>query len=523
MSNALSQRAPATGLPFKLLVAALGVVTLAGCSTLNPAPLSSQSLAPANQADRQAIREGVEPLKGSLTLDEAMARALKHNLDRRAKMMEEALAMKQLDVSKFDMLPKMLASAGYNWRSNDHISQSRNADNGHLSPSNFISQDRDHGVAGLDFSWSLIDLGLGYYGSKQQADRVLIAGERRRKAMHLLMQDVRTAYWRAVAAQKLRDQVSGAIALADEALSDSRKAEAERVRNPLDALRYQRQLLENLRLLEAISQELSSAQIELASLINLPLGQPIVVADLASDAKSVDDSALKLPIETLEETVLTNNADLRETHYNARIARIETRRTLARLMPNVTLNAGTRYDSDSYLVNPNWQEAGLQVSFNLFNLFTGPTQMKMAEAGVALADQRRMAMQMAVLTQMHLARLSLMSAQAQFERADAIYVVDNRIADMVKNREAAQTQSKLDSVSNATTAILSLLRRYQALAQVQSAESKLIANLGLEPQIGSVAELSLAQLTEQVGHESNPWVALQTAPTAPQADQTKSP
>jgi outer membrane protein TolC len=523
LTKTLSHRTPDQGAPFKLLIVAMAVVALAGCSSLAPAPLSSQSLAPANQADRQAIREGVEPLTGVLTLDEAMARALKHNLDRRARMMEEALAMKQLDVSKFDMLPKMLASAGYNWRSNDLISESRNSENGDLSPSTFISQERKHGVAGLDLSWSLIDLGLGYYGSTQQADRVLIAGERRRKAMHLLMQDVRTAYWRALAAQKLRHQVSGAIALAEEALSDSRTAEAERVRSPLDALRYQRQLLENLRLLEAISQELSSAQIELASLINLPLGQPIVVADQASDAKPVDDGALKLPIETLEEAVLSNNADLRETHYNARIARIETRRTLARLMPNVTLNAGTKYDSDSYLVNPNWQEAGVVVSFNLFNLFTGPTQMKLADAGVALADQRRMAMQLGVLTQMHLARMSLMNARAQFERADAIFGVDNKIADMVKNREASQAQSKLDSVSNATTAILSLLRRYQALAQVHSAESKLIANLGLEPQIGSVSELSLAQLTEQVGRESNPWVALQAAPKATQAAQPNQP
>ena len=170
MKNTLSHHAPDQGAPFKLLIAAIAVAALAGCSTIAPAPFSSESLAPANQADRQAIREGVEPLTGVLTLDEAMARALKHNLDRRSRMMEEALAMKQLDVSKFDMLPKMLASAGYNWRSNDHISQSRNADNGNLSPSNFISQDRDHGVAGLDFSWSLIDLGLGYYGSKQQAD-----------------------------------------------------------------------------------------------------------------------------------------------------------------------------------------------------------------------------------------------------------------------------------------------------------------------------------------------------------------
>jgi outer membrane protein TolC len=125
----------------------------------------------------------------------------------------------------------------------------------------------------LGLTWSLLDVGLGYYGAKQQADRFLIAGEKRRKAMHLLMQDVRTAYWRAASAQLLKADVQKTIALAEEALIDSRKASGERVRNPLEPLRYQRQLLENLRLLENINQELSSALVDLAALINAPVGQ----------------------------------------------------------------------------------------------------------------------------------------------------------------------------------------------------------------------------------------------------------
>lgn len=496
--------------PLRLASAIALTLALSACSSIKPTALTPRDLAPTNQADRAAIQKDVEPIQGPLSLDEALARALKYNLERRAKMLEEAMALNQFDASKLDMVPRLMAQAGYNWRSNDRIVQSRDAADGSLSPSRFISQDRQHNTTDLAFSWSLLDISLGYFGAQQQADRVLIAAERRRKAMHLLMQDVRTAYWRAAAAQKLRDQVTATLALADDALKDSRKSEAERVRNPLDALRYQRQLLENLRLLEAISQELASAQIELASLVNAPLDRRIELAD--TDAQNTDDAVFRLPIALLEQEALANNADLRETHYNARIARTETRRTLARLFPNISLNWGLKYDSDSYLLKNEWQEAGVQLSFNVFNLLTGPTQMKLAEAGVALADQRRMAMQLGVLTQMHLARLQLGNAKAQFERADAIFTVDQKIAEMVRNREAAQTQSKLDAVSNATTAILSLLRRYQALAQVQAAENRLMANLGLEPQVGSVGELSLAQMTDQLKRQRNPWAALMAAP-----------
>jgi outer membrane protein TolC len=501
-------------LPFRThtLALAASALVLTGCATITPEPLNSQSLR--TVSDQQALRKDVEPIAAPLTLEEALARGLKYNMDRRVRMMEESLAMGQLDVAKFDMLPRLVANAGYSWRNNDRVSRGFDSVTRGPSNNNSVSSDREHQTTSLDFSWSLLDLGMGYYGSRQAADRMLVAGERRRKAMHLLMQDVRTAYWRAASAQLLREDVKKTIALAESALADSRTAEFERVRNPIDALRYQRQLLENLRLLESIEQELSSAQVELASLINAPMGQPIPLA--LSQVSNVGAQALAVPLARMEEAALVNNPDLRENHYNARIAREEVRRTLVRLFPNVSFNYGLKYDSDSYLVNRNWQEAGLNLSFNLFNLLTGPTQVKLAEAGVALADQRRVATHLAVLTQVHLARLNLANARGQFDRADAIYTTDNKIAEVSRNRLQAQAQSKLDAVSNETAAILSLLRRYQALAQVHAAENRLMATLGLEPEIGSTGELSLKDLTEQLRRSAPAWSKLMGKPVAEQ-------
>jgi len=487
---------------FNPMAVAAVSLALSACSTVSPVPITAAALKKATDDDRAAIRHDVLPLTGPLTLDEAIARAIKYNLDRRAKMMEEALALNQLDVTHYDMLPKLVAQAGYASRSNDKVSLSRDELTGTPSTSRFISQDRNHNLLELGMTWSLLDLSLGYYATQQQADRVLIASERRRKSLHVLMQDLRTVYWRAASAQKIRSQVEATIAMAEDALADSRKAEAERLRGPLEALRYQRQLLENLRLLEAIDQELSSAQVELASLINAPLGQPIQIAD--TNLKNENSGLLELPLQVMEETALAQNADLREQHYNTRLARGETRRTLVRLFPNLTFNYAVKYDTDSYLIHKNWNEAGLQLSFNMFNLLTGPMQIKLAEAGVKLADQRRMATQMAVLTQVHVARVQLLNARKQFDRADAIYAADRKISDITRSRVSAQAQSKLDSVSSAASEILSLLRRDQAMAQVQAAEQRLLATLGLDPQIGSAGELSLTELTEQIARNGDP-------------------
>ena len=213
---------------------------------------------------------------------------------------------------------------------------------------------------------------------------------------------------------------------------------------------------------------------------------------------------LELPPVRMEEAVLAYNPDLREAHYNSRIARAEVRRTLSRLFPNISVNLASNYDSDSYQLNRQWQEAGVQLSFNLMNLLAGPTQVRLAEAGVALADQRRVAMQLAVLTQMHLARMALQNARAQYARADAIWEVDRRIAEMMRHRESAQTQSKLDVVSNATAATLSLLRRYQALGQMQVAENRLTATLGFDPRVGEMVDtLTVDQITQQIREQGD--------------------
>src|SRR5437764_3722131 len=472
-------------------------VLLAGCA-VTPRALPEEKVRTQAQQDRELAQAGVDPVRGPVSLEEAIARALKYNLDRRVKLMEEALARSQTDLSNYDMLPKMVVSAGYSARDEYLITRSIDSVTGQPSLAHpFISSDKQHATGDLGFSWSILDFGLSYYNAQQNADRALIAAERRRRAMHLLIQDVRTAFWRAASAQKLRNDVGEAIALAEDALIDARKAEAERVRAPLESLRYQRQVLENVRLLEAIDQELASSRVELLYLMNAPLA---INLQILEPGDSLNKHLLDANVEQMEETAVVNNPDLREQFYGAQIARLEGRKILLRMFPNLNLGVDLKYDDDRFLVHHRWNEAAAQLSFGLVNLLSAPAQQRFADAGVAVADQRRIATQMAVLAQVHIARLQYASAYQQFQRADAIWSVDERIHKMVQAGERAQTQSKLDRVSSNTTTILSLLRRYQALALAHAAASKLQATLGLEPDIPGVQEASLDDLTT-VAHE----------------------
>jgi len=477
-------------------IAVAAVLILGGCA-INPHPVGKQELASVVQRDREAAQAGMPALTAPLSLDEAIARALKYNLDHRTRMMEQALAVGQLDATRFDMLPRLLTNAGYSYRDEENIRRATDSVTGAPSLANpYISSERSHVTSDVTFSWSVLDFGASYYAAKQQAERVLIASERRRKSMHMLIQNVRTAYWRAVAAEKLQADVQATLKEAEGALSNSQRVESERVKAPAEALRYQRALLENLRLLENVDRELASARIELAGLIGLAPGTPYTLLEPTGDQSKL--APLDTPVEKLEELALSNNADLREQFYNARIAALETRRALLKLLPGLSFNYGYNHDTDNYLINNGWHEAGARVSVNLFNILSGPSQLKASKADKALAESRRMALQMAVLTQLHLARQQYGDALHQYERADQIAQVDTRLMELTRSREASQMGSQLDRVTANVSAILSQLRRYEAMAKAQEAAGRVQATLGIDPTLGSVDDTTLPELTRTV-------------------------
>ena len=185
------------------LTALAASVVLAGCS-VSPQQLTMQEMQSVNIADRAISVDLAEPVSGVVTLEEAIARALKYNLDQRVKMLEQSLRSGELEAGKYDMLPKLMANAGYDWRDSfSHRYSAPFATPGDIDKSSMpdVSVDPEHGTWDLNLSWNVLDFGASYYTAKQNADKLLIANEKRRRAMHTLVQNVRKAYWRAVAAE----------------------------------------------------------------------------------------------------------------------------------------------------------------------------------------------------------------------------------------------------------------------------------------------------------------------------------
>ncbi|MGM0594534.1 MAG: TolC family protein [Pseudomonadota bacterium] len=489
-----------------VMATALSSVLLLGGCAVTPEPLSEAEHGERVQQDLSRLFADQEPLSGPVTLHEAMARAIKYNLDNRLKLMEETLAEQQLDLSAYDMLPQVVAGAGYQHRNNYSGATSESLVTGQESLEPSTSQERSRRLADLSFSWDVLDFGVSYIRAQQEADRALIARERQRKVVHNIIQDVRSAYWRAVSAQRLLKRVDPLLARVQQAQDNARQIEQRQLQEPMQALNYQRTLLDTLRQLQSLRQELVVAKTQLAALMNL---KPGTKYDLAVPR----DWQSRIPqlsgqLEALEEQALLRRPELHEEAYQSRISAKETRKALLEMLPGLQLDYSWNYDSNDYLYNNDWRQAGARLSWNLMNIFSGPKRQAVAEAMVEVADARRMALNMAVLTQVHVAYQRFVEARRTYQVTDELSGVEERILGQLQAQAQTRRGGELEAIRGELNAVIAQLRRDMAFAEVQNAAGRLLVTTGGDPLPETVSAGDVEALAQAIKEKTDPWVGL---------------
>lgn len=489
------------------LTALASALCLAGCA-ITPAPLGVSDALSDGQADQKILADTAQAPAQRITLEEAMARALLHNRERRVQMMESAMASHQLAVSRFDMLPQLAANAGYTQRDRVAASSSGVLDvSGQIirspNPTYSVSADKNSETNSLALSWNVLDFGLSYLRGQQAADRLLIAKERERKAVHNLMQDVRTAYWRAVSAQKLLQQTGPLRVRVQQALVDSRRIENLRLKNPMDALSYQRDLLDVRRSLEALHKDLLDARTSLTTLMGLAPSTPIELLEMREADYKVP--ALKADMSTLERSALALRPELMELRYQKRITEKEGRAALLGLLPGLSLNAGAYKDTNDYLLYNNWTSYGATLGLNLFNVLKAPSVNELTNAQGKLAQERRLALTAAVLGQVHLSRFALENAKDQYETSSDYLQVVRKIRQQVKQMRTAERSGELDLIREEMTELLADLRRDVAYAELQNSYGRIFVSAGLDPLPPTPTSVNIASMATAMRDKLKAW------------------
>jgi outer membrane protein TolC len=467
---------------------------VAGCSVM-PIALTSQEISDRVRSDQEKLYTGQEPITGPITFNEALARALKYNLDHRLKLMESALARGITDVSYYDMLPKLVADAGYTSRSNDSGGTSVSITTGQETLEPSTSEQRNRFLAGAELSWNVLDFGLSYYRAKQAAEEYNIAEERRRRVQQNIVQDVRNAYWRALGAQRLLPQARAVAARAQKALGQSQRAEAAGVLPPAQALAYQRALLDALALITLKRQELDFAKRELAALMNVPPGIDFELADGGEPTLGPPPSNF----DELELLALEKRPELREEDYKARVGLYESRKQLVSLFPNFNVMVGPRYDSNEYLYNTDWIGGTARLSWNLLRLAALPDIQRTNETRQQTDEARRLALSMAVITQVRVAVDRYRLALADYRLADEVARVDQRLAQISRAGVTSRVDTELEAIRTESRALVAQFQRHAAYASAQSAYARIYNSVGLDVLPDAVQDRDVATLAKEVG------------------------
>lgn len=475
-------------------MAALLLLAESGCM-ITPTSMTKEEIQGRISQDLRAMLTDQEPIEQPIDLYDAIARALRYNLDAKVKAMQQALAHQQLNVAHYSLLPQLAVNAGFDGRNNFSGGAARSLLDGRPVLEPFTSSDKNVFSGNLSLSWDVLDFGLSYIRAQQAGDNVMIAEEEKRKIAVRLLQDVRNAYWRAVTSERLLPQVQQLDDMVNKSLAQTQLIFDRKLQAPLTPLNYRRDMLNVQREVQKLMRELSTAKLQLASLIGLPPG---VHFEVRQPIRSAAVPPVNLDAESLERQALLFRPELRVIDYQKRINVKEAKATLLELFPSMKLQFGGYYNSNSFFLYQNWLNYAAQVSWNLLGVFRVPAKYKAIEAHRAVLDAQSLALTMTILTEVHVGAAQFMLAKDELGNAKQYWETQQAIADHTRSLWLTNSTNDLVLLREKVNQILAEVRLDVAQAGVETAYATIRSAIGEEAVPPAGADQSLSELAESL-------------------------
>ncbi|MBY0485299.1 TolC family protein [Nitrosomonas sp.] len=445
--------------------------------------------------DLRAIEQDHDAINGPISLEEATARALKNNLELQIELTQKTLAQKQLNLKSYDMLPKLVIDLNYSSRSNYSGASSRSLITGRRTLESSTSSEKDVFASMLGVTWNILDFGVSYYRAQQAADNVLIQEEQKRGAINRIVQEVRSAYWRAVSYQRLISRMQSLKAEIKESLDQIDQMDVEQLNNPKINFTYKRDLLGIEREIGFLQRNLSVAKSQLAALMNIRPGMDFT---LVAPERGEFISRLNLELEEMEQIALESRPELRELFYKKRANAKETRAAILQMLPGIELGARYNYNSNNFLFNGDWLSLGSQLSWNLISIISMPAKLDELDTKEKLLDAERLAMSMAVLAQVHVSLAQFGNLNEEYRSAYNFYLMQKKIIEHSRIEAQLGKISRHVLIREELNTLLAEARTDSIYSELENAYAGIYVSLGLDPIPGDLDKKDLSVLTEKL-------------------------
>lgn len=436
------------------------------------------------------------PVK-AVSLSEAIARAIRFNLATRVQAYQAVIENTQVDLANLAMLPDILTNSGYRFRDPAYASfgpGSNGQPNYAANPT--IAEQRQRRLQDLTFNWNVLDLGLSYFRAQQQADRAIIAIEAERRARHQIVQDTIIAWYRAETERKIRTKLEPLLIRVHHAMQLSKENERSRLQEPIEALSYQRDILETIQNLDYWKKDLAGSEYTFTTMLGLKSDNNVITGEADFNVTSAHLKRGKLQAAALDQ-----RPDVQTSLYESRMSKRDAIMALMELLPVPTFTVGNNYDSNKFLAYNEWFSLGSQMGLNLVKLARVPTVNTLNQEKIEMARQKVVAVVSAALVQIDIALAQL----DQWEKIEATSrenkEVSDRIVKQVKAAEIAKQASESQLVREELRSFVAEIRYDIARNEEKAAAARLMASTGID--FASADGASIEETAKQIRHSVN--------------------
>lgn len=436
---------------------------------------------------------------GVLTLELAIARAIKYNLDTKVAETEAFVSARDVSVAGLRALPTASLSANRVGRSNLGGSSSRSLLTGIQSLEPSISTDQYRNTEQLNASWNALEAGLAISQARSATDRERVAIERKRRVFEDVVSSTYSAYWRAAVAQRAAPMILALKTRLDDQikrLDDAAKAGLM----PLgEAKTLKSTLLAKRAALDGLQERIHMSELGLATLIGLPPGSPLRL-DL-SDEKWL--AADRLPTisrdeETLRAVALVNRAEVRQELINKTISARNVTAEIFATFPGAEAVLNGTHDSNSFLANSAWFDWTVGLTQSITKILTLPARYRRAKADQKLSETRRHALVAAVVTQVAIARTRYDFMRQMFNATADVEENNRVLARRADGYAKAGMMGGPQRMTAEVDAAISAMDRMNSYANAQEAYAQLLFTLGLDLWNGNTDGMELPEIAANV-------------------------
>lgn len=436
--------------------------------------------------------------KRPLTLNDVIAIVLTNNLDIKVQEYERRAQCDLAHAEAMKMLPPLTIDLLLSERSKNTASLTKILNSATQPTQEQLASLRETRQYDIRDTMNFIDLGMAYFKSRQEKTKALILDTQHLRAKQKLIMDTVEAYWKATTAQKMLKESMSLMSRTGEYHQAIEKQMELRNISEIQGLQTEARLYDAELQIRIVEYQLQAAKADLAGFMGVPPETAYELAEIELDVEKIE-----LPeVTILEEQAILSRPDLLQRDLEGKVAVEAAHSAILQMMPNTAIFGDYNVDLNPFLLYRFWYSAGIKATWNLFNLPEQYFYMRSARDQEEQAYRARLALSVAVMTQVNIAYFAYRDSLDGYKLANKSFEARERLARAAQIEMMSGEFNGADVLNYVADSIVSKIIALKAYANLQTTIEQLNYAIGI-PLLYGTADPALFGICYEADEELN--------------------